>query len=133
LGLDRLIGEEKRLICNSLSINQIEIYGDFIWFFGILCVSLRYIINHYKQKLRVMRSYKIREGYVTIDGITYGPTPTAYDVKGKSGGKIHSISIGGIQYFPQSGTFDDGSIPVVEDSTGIVEETAKPKRSKKVK
>jgi hypothetical protein len=105
----------------------------FIWFFRILCVSLRYIIKHYKQKLRVMRSYKIREGYLTIDGVTYGPTPTPYDVKGKSGGKIHSIGIGGIQYFPQSGVFDDGSIPVVEDSTGIVEEIAKPKRTKKVK
>ena len=30
-----------------------------------------------------MKTYKVREGQVTIDGVTYGSTPVAYEVKGK--------------------------------------------------
>ena len=81
-----------------------------------------------------MKTYKVREGQVIIDGVTYGSTPTAYEVKGKSGGKIQSINIQGIQFFPISGVFVDDTIPVVEDSIGLQEETPiKKPKAKKVK
>lgn len=78
-----------------------------------------------------MKSYKVREGRVLVDGIVYGQTPTEINIPGRVG-RIHSINIGTSKYFPQSGTFNDGSIPVVTDNTGIVEETKvrKPKKSK---
>jgi len=54
-----------------------------------------------------MKSFKIREGSVVIDGITYQSTPLESDVKGKIG-KIQSIGIGNRgQYFPVYGVFDD--------------------------
>ena len=48
-------------------------------------------------------------------------------------GRIHSISISGKQFFPYAGQFDDGSIKVTDDNTGIVEETkpVKKRTSKK--
>lgn len=79
-----------------------------------------------------MKSFKIRENLILIDGVLYGPTPSEYKVQGKSG-RIQSISIPNRgQYFPLSGTFIDSTIPVVDDSTGIVEDT-KPKRKTKSK
>jgi hypothetical protein len=69
-----------------------------------------------------MKSFKIREGSVVIDGIHYQSTPCDTVVRGKFG-RIQSINIGNNgQFFPVFGTFDDGTIPVTEDSTGIVEE-----------
>lgn len=65
-----------------------------------------------------MKSFKIRENVVIIDGVHYGPTPSEYKVQGKSG-RIQSISIPNRgQYFPISGEFNDGSAP-----SPIVEET----------
>jgi hypothetical protein len=77
-----------------------------------------------------MKSYKVRDGKVLVDGIVYGQTPTDVVIAGKVG-RIHSINIGTSKYFPISGVFNDGSIPVVTDNTGLVDKT--PKRTKKVK
>jgi hypothetical protein len=78
-----------------------------------------------------MKSYKVRDGRVVVDGIVYGQTPTEINIPGKVG-RIHSINIGTSKFFPQSGTFNDGSIPVVTDNAGLMDET-KPKRTKKAK
>ena len=74
-----------------------------------------------------MRSFKVRDGKVLVDGVVYGLTPTDSDIKGKVG-RIQSIHIQGKgSFFPYYGTFDDGTIPVTDDSTGIVDETPKKK------
>lgn len=63
-----------------------------------------------------MKSFKVRDGKVLVDGVVYGPTPTDSDVKGKSG-RILSINIPGKgMYFPYHGTFNDGSPSVVDDT-----------------
>ena len=77
-----------------------------------------------------MKSYKVRDGKVLVDGIVYGQTPTEVVIAGKAG-RIHSINIGTSKYFPISGVFNDGSIPLVTDNTGLVDKTSK--RTKKVK
>ncbi len=59
-----------------------------------------------------MKSFKIREGKVVIDGILYGETPQPNPIPGKWG-RIASINVGGTQLFPLSGEFNDGT-PVVE-------------------
>jgi len=80
-----------------------------------------------------MKSFKIRENLIRIDGVLYGPTPTEVKIMGKAG-MIQSISVPNKgQYFPYSGTFIDDTIPVTEDSTGIVEETKPVKKSRKSK
>jgi hypothetical protein len=77
-----------------------------------------------------MKSYKVRDGKVLVDGIVYGQTPTDVVIAGKVG-RVHSINIGTSKFFPISGLFNDGSIPVVTDNTVLVDKT--PKRTKKVK
>ena len=63
-----------------------------------------------------MKSFKVRDGKVVVDGVVYGPTPTDSDIKGKSG-RILSINIPGKgQYFPYNGTFNDGTTPSVDES-----------------
>jgi hypothetical protein len=79
-----------------------------------------------------MKSYKVRDGKVLVDGIVYGQTPTEVVIAGKVG-RVHSINIGTAKYFPISGVFNDGSIPTVTDNTGLVDKTSKVKRTKKVK
>jgi len=70
-----------------------------------------------------MRSFKVRDGKVLVDGVVYGLTPTDSDIKGKVG-RIQSIHIQGKgSFFPYHGTFNDSTIPVTEDNTGIVEPT----------
>ena len=79
-----------------------------------------------------MKSFKIRENQVELDGILYGQSPTELKVRGKAG-MIHSIMVSGKgQFFPISGEFNDGTIQITEDSTGIVEEVTpiKIKKSK---
>ena len=76
-----------------------------------------------------MKSFKVREGNVLIDGILYSESQQSNPIMGKWG-KIASIGIGGKQFFPQSGTFIDSTLVVTDDSTGIVEET-KPTKKKK--
>jgi hypothetical protein len=74
-----------------------------------------------------MRSFKVRDGKVLVDGVVYGLTPTDSDIKGKVG-RIQSIHIQGKgSFFPYHGTFNDGTIPVTEDNTGLVDETPKKK------
>ena len=63
-----------------------------------------------------MKSFKVRDGKVVVDGVIYGPTPTESSIMGKSG-RIQSIHIQGKgQFFPYSGTFNDGTTPSVDES-----------------
>jgi|Laugresu1bdmlbsd_1035121.scaffolds.fasta_scaffold10955_5 hypothetical protein len=79
-----------------------------------------------------MKSFKVREGKMLVDGVYYSDSPSSNEIMGKAG-RIHSISISGKQFFPYAGQFDDGSIKVTDDNTGIVEETkpVKKRTSKK--
>jgi len=80
-----------------------------------------------------MKSFKIREGLILIDGILYGPTPTEVKIKGKVG-TIQSISVPNRgQFFPYSGTFIDSTIAVTDDSTGIVDDVKPLKKTRKKK
>jgi hypothetical protein len=80
-----------------------------------------------------MKSFKIRENLILIDGVLYGPTPTEVKIKGKAG-MIQSISVPNKgQFFPYSGTFIDDTIVVTDDSTGIVEDVKPVKKSRKSK
>ena len=79
-----------------------------------------------------MKSFKIREGKMLVDGVMYSDSPSESNIKGKAG-RIHSISIGGRQYFPYEGTYIDDTIQVTDDSTGIVEETKPVKKTRKTK
>lgn len=78
-----------------------------------------------------MKSFKVRDGKMLVDGVYYSETPSDNVIKGKWG-RIHSINIGGKQFFPYGGEFIDDTIKVTEDSTGIVEPLIeKKKRVKK--
>jgi len=80
-----------------------------------------------------MKSFKIREGIVHIDGVLYGQTPTELKVKGKAG-NIQSISIPNKgQFFPIGGEFIDSTLKVTDDSTGIMEDTKPLKKTRKKK
>ena len=75
-----------------------------------------------------MKSFKVREGSVVIDGIHYQSTPCDTVVKGKVG-KIQSINIGNRgQFFPVFGEFNDGSAPLSAPSAD--EPTTKVKLAK---
>jgi hypothetical protein len=76
-----------------------------------------------------MKSFKVRDGKMLVDGVYYSDRPSENVITGKAG-RIHSINVGGRQFFPYGGVFDDGSIKVTDDSTGIVEPLVK-KRAKK--
>ena len=77
-----------------------------------------------------MKSFKIREGIVHIDGVLYGQTPTELKIKGKMG-NIQSISIPNKgQFFPIGGEFIDSTLKVTDDSTGIMEDTKGKRKSK---
>lgn len=63
-----------------------------------------------------MKSFKVRDGKVVVDGVVYGMTPTDSDIRGKAG-RIQSINISGKgMFFPYYGTFNDGNLPVVDES-----------------
>ena len=63
-----------------------------------------------------MKSFKVREGSVVIDGIHYQSTSCDTVVKGKYG-RIQSINIGNRgQFFPIYGEFNDGTSPVVDEA-----------------
>jgi len=79
-----------------------------------------------------MKSFKIREGNVLVDGVMYSDSTSDTNIMGKAG-RIQSISIGGRQFFPQSGTYIDSTLVVTDDSTGIVEETKTEKKARKSK
>ncbi len=80
-----------------------------------------------------MKTFQIRDGKVTIDGVHYSQSPSDVDVRGLMG-RIHSINISGRgQFFPIGGFFDDGSVKVVDSTTDVLEPTTKEtkKRAKK--
>jgi len=78
-----------------------------------------------------MKSFKIRENLILIDGVLYGPNPTDVKIKGKVG-TIQSIGIPNRgQFFPYSGTFIENTIVVTDDSTGIVEDVKPLKKTRK--
>ena len=66
-----------------------------------------------------MKSFKVRDGKVVVDGVIYGPTPTDSSIMGKSG-RIQSIHIQGKgQFFPYNGTFNDGTTPIVDETPSV--------------
>lgn len=69
-----------------------------------------------------MKSFKIREGNVVIDGITYQSNPVETKVKGKIGNILSIMISGKGQWFPVYGEFNDTGLPlpIVEDM--VVEE-----------
>ena len=77
-----------------------------------------------------MKSFKVRDGKIKVDGVYYSESPSENVIMGKMG-KIHSISISGKQFFPYAGTFNDGTTPIVEESS-VSEPTTK-KKSKLAK
>jgi hypothetical protein len=79
-----------------------------------------------------MKSFKVRDGKVLVEGVYYSESLSPNTVMGKCG-KIHSINIGGKQFFPYGGQFIDDTIKVTEDNTGIVEETKPIKKTRKTK
>ena len=73
-----------------------------------------------------MKTFKVSDGKVRIDGVLYGPSPVSdVNIMGKMG-KIHSINVMGKQMFPYGGTFNDGTIKVEVD-TPIVKVSKKSK------
>ena len=81
-----------------------------------------------------MKSFRVIDGKVKIDGVLYGPSPsTDVNVMGKSG-RIHSINIGNRgQFFPLSGEFNDGTITMVDSTTEVLDEPTTKKKSKATK
>ena len=72
-----------------------------------------------------MKSFKIREGSVIVDGIHYQSTPCDTVVKGKFG-RIQSINIGNRgQFFPIYGEFNDGTSPIVDEAPTTKVKSAK--------
>lgn len=57
-----------------------------------------------------MKSFKIREGKMLVDGVFYSEKPSENVIMGKWG-RIHSINVMGKQMFPYGGVFDDGTLP----------------------
>lgn len=68
-----------------------------------------------------MKSFKVSDGKVKVDGVLYGPNPNPdINIMGKTG-RIHSINIPNKgQFFPLSGLFNDGTT-LVDDTTDVVE------------
>jgi len=58
-----------------------------------------------------MKSFKIREGKMLVDGVFYSDKPSENVIKGKWG-RIHSINVMGKQMFPYGGEFNDGTTPI---------------------
>ncbi len=81
-----------------------------------------------------MKSFKVIDGKVKVDGVLYGPSPSNdVSVMGKMG-RIHSIMIEGKgQFFPLSGEFNDGSIKVVDSTTEVLDVDVKVEKKKRAK
>lgn len=64
-----------------------------------------------------MESFKVNDGRVKINGVIYGPTPNNdIVIMGKSG-RIHSINVPGKgQLFPIGGSYNDGTLPIPEET-----------------
>ena len=63
-----------------------------------------------------MKSFKVRDGKMLVDGVYYSESPSENVVMGKAG-RIHSINVMGKQMFPYGGTFNDGTTPIVDSQT----------------
>lgn len=64
--------------------------------------------------IKIMKSFKIRDGKVIVDGVVYTQTPLSSEIFGKMG-KILSIHIDGRGlYFPINGKFIDSSSTIGE-------------------
>ncbi len=63
-----------------------------------------------------MKSFKVREGKMKVDGVYYSENTSENVIMGKMG-KIHSINVMGKQMFPYGGVFDDGTTPIVSEPT----------------
>ncbi len=61
-----------------------------------------------------MKSFKVRDGKMLVDGVYYSESPSDNVIMGKMG-KIHSINVMGKQLFPYGGEFDDGTLPIVSE------------------
>lgn len=111
-----------------------DFLGIFFAFWGLFRI-FGYINLLTNLNFKGMKSVKIRDGRVTVDGVIYSPK-WYEDVKimGKEG-RILNLKINGIQYFPMGGVFDDGTIKVVDSSTEVMDELPTPpikrKRSSK--
>lgn len=70
-----------------------------------------------------MKSFKVREGKMLVDGVFYSEKLSDNVIMGKWG-RIHSINVMGKQFFPYGGVFDDGSNPIVKDEP-VVKKRAK--------
>jgi len=81
-----------------------------------------------------MKSFKVIDGKVKVDGVLYGPSPSNdVSVRGKMG-RIHSIMIEGKgQFFPLSGEFNDGSIKVVDSTPDVLDVDVKVEKKKRAK
>ena len=79
-----------------------------------------------------MKSFKVREGRMLVDGVYYSENPSEAKIMGKVG-RIQSISVGGRQFFPYGGEYIDDTIKVTEDNTGLMEETQPVKKTRKKK
>jgi len=81
-----------------------------------------------------MKSFKVSEGKVKIDGVLYGTSPsTDVNVRGKMG-TIHSVMIQGRgQFFPIGGEFNDGTIKLVDSTTEVSDKPTTKKKSKSTK
>lgn len=78
-----------------------------------------------------MKSFKVIDGKVKVDGVIYGQSPKDdVNIVGKSG-RIHSIMIEGRgQFFPIGGEFNDGTIPVVDSQTDVLDAPTQTKGKK---
>ena len=81
-----------------------------------------------------MESFKANDGKVKINGVIYGPTPNNDIVIMGKNGRIHSINIPGKgQLFPIGGFYNDGTTPIVDSTTEVLQPTEKKKKAKATK
>ncbi len=68
-----------------------------------------------------MKSFKVQDGRVIVDGVIYSETPSSVSVFGKWG-KIQSIRIDNRgQFFPIGGEFIDDTVKVVDSTTDVLD------------
>jgi len=78
-----------------------------------------------------MKSFKVREGKMLVDGVFYSEKLSDNVIMGKWG-RIHSINVMGKQFFPYGGQFIDSTIPTIDSTTDVLD-APKSKGKKKVK
>lgn len=73
-----------------------------------------------------MKSFKVRDGKMLVDGVYYSESPSDNVIMGKMG-KIHSINVMGKQMFPYGGEFNDGTLKAEVVDAPIVKVSKKSK------